>query len=195
MQGEKAAFRPCAYAEGALTHHGQTLVPRADRRHLRLEGGGRCVVEPADYSTVRSIAATLELPGSGPEGQMRRHLHSKRPKTRGKIRILHTVKDRPKQADARSCLGEWVDDTVVGAGPMCLLVLADRALRLLAARRCHHDSGSVSKAEVELLQGRPLETLTGVGQAVRRACRCHRCPLRRAVLLLRPPPSMAEANS
>ena len=43
---------------------------------------------------------------------------------------------------------------------MCLLVLADRAVRLLAARRCHHDSRSVSKAEVGLLQGRPLETLT-----------------------------------
>ncbi|QUC02579.1 hypothetical protein [Atopobium sp. oral taxon 416] len=33
-------------------------------------------------------------------------------------------------------------------------------MRLLAARRCHHDSGSVSKAEVGLLQGRPLKTLT-----------------------------------
>ena len=43
---------------------------------------------------------------------------------------------------------------------MCLLVLADRASRLLAARRCHHDSRSVFKAEVGLLQGRPLETLT-----------------------------------
>jgi hypothetical protein len=65
MQGEKAAFRPCACTEGALTHHGQTLVPGGDRRHLRLEGGGRCTVEPADYSTVRSLAAALDLPGSG----------------------------------------------------------------------------------------------------------------------------------
>ena len=104
MQGEKAAFRPCAYAEGALTHHGQTLVPGGDRRHLRLEGGGRCFVEPADYSTVRSIAAALDLPEAGPEGQVRHHLRrkgkqirSKRPKTRGKIRILHTVKERPKR--------------------------------------------------------------------------------------------------
>ena len=40
----------------------------------------------------------------------------------------------------------------MAAGPVCLLVLADRAARLLAARRCHHDSGSVSKAEVGLLQ-------------------------------------------
>jgi hypothetical protein len=166
MQGEKAAFRPCACTEGALTHHGQTLVPGADRRHLRLEGGGSGVVEPADYSTVRSVA-TLELPGSGPQGQVRHHLRrkgkrvrSKRPKTRGKIKILHTVDERPKQADARSRLEDLADDTLVAAGPMCLLVLADRASRLLAARRCYHDSGSVSKAEVGLLQGRPLETLT-----------------------------------
>jgi IS30 family transposase len=109
--------------------------------------------------TGRSIAA-LELSGSGPEGKMRRHLRSKGPKTKGKIEILHTVKERPKQADARSRLGEWVDDTLVAAGSVCLLVLADRASRLLVARRCHHVSGSVSKAEVGLLQGRPLETLT-----------------------------------
>ncbi|QUC03585.1 hypothetical protein [Atopobium sp. oral taxon 416] len=97
MQGEKAAFRPCAYAEGALAHHGQTLVPGGDRRHLRLEGGGRCTVEPLDYSTVRSIVTTLELPETGPEGKMRHHLRSKRPKTRGKIEILHSVKERPKR--------------------------------------------------------------------------------------------------
>jgi len=104
MQGEKAAFRPCACTEGALSHHGQTLVPGGDRLYLRLEGGGRCVVEPADYSTVRSIAAALELPGSGPEGQVRHHLRrkgkqvrSKRPKTRDKIEILHTVEERPKR--------------------------------------------------------------------------------------------------
>ena len=123
MQGEKAAFRPCACTEGALAHHGQTLVPGGDRRHLRLEGGGRCVVEPADYSTGRSVAA-LDLPGSGPEGKARHHLRrkgkrirSKGPKTKGKIEILHSVDERPKQADARSCLEEWADDTLVAAGP------------------------------------------------------------------------------
>ncbi|QUC04783.1 hypothetical protein [Atopobium sp. oral taxon 416] len=79
---------------------------------------------------------------------------------RGKIEILHSMEERPKQADERSYLGDWADDTLVAAGPVCLLVLADRAVRLLLAKRCHHDSGSVSKAEVGLLQGRPLETLT-----------------------------------
>ncbi|QUC04137.1 hypothetical protein [Atopobium sp. oral taxon 416] len=92
--------------------------------------------------TGRSVAVALELPESGREGQVRRHLRRKgkrirrkRPKTRGKIEILHTVKERPKQADARSRLGEGADDTLVAAGPVCLLVLADRAVRLLAAER------------------------------------------------------------
>jgi hypothetical protein len=104
MQGEKAAFRPCAYAEGALTHHGQTLVPGGDRLYLRLEGGVSCVVEPADYSAGRSVAAALDLPEACSEGQMRHHLRrkgkrirSKRPETRGKIEILHTVEERPKR--------------------------------------------------------------------------------------------------
>ena len=123
MQGEKEAFRPCACREGALTHHGQTLVLRGDRLYLRLEGGGRCVVEPTDYSIVRSIAAALELPEAGPEGQVWRHLRrkgkqirSKRPKTKGKIRISHSVKERPKQADERSRLGEGGGRHARGSG-------------------------------------------------------------------------------
>ncbi|QUC04723.1 hypothetical protein [Atopobium sp. oral taxon 416] len=46
--------------------------------------------------TGRSIAA-LDLSGSGPQGKMRRHLRRKGPKIRGKIEILHTVKERPKR--------------------------------------------------------------------------------------------------
>jgi len=47
--------------------------------------------------TGRSVAAALDLPGSGPQGQVRHHLRSKRPKTKGKIEILHSVKERPKR--------------------------------------------------------------------------------------------------
>ena len=97
-------------------------------------------------------------------GQMCRHLRrkgkrvrSKRPKTKGKVEISHSVKDRPKQADVGSYLGGWADDTLVAAGPVCLLALAGRASRLLAARRCHHDSVDVLKLELSL--GRPLKTI------------------------------------
>lgn len=133
---------------------------------LRLGNGGRCVVS---LSTIyREIhAGALDPPEAGPEGRVRRHLRrkgrrirGKRPETRGRIRISHTVEERPAEADARSRLGDWEDDTVVGPGPVCLLVLADRASRLLLAGRCRHDSASVSGAEVALLGGRPLETVT-----------------------------------
>ena len=85
---------------------------------------------------------------------------SKRPKTQGKVEISHSVKDRPKQADVGSLLGDWADDTLIGVGPVCLFVLTDRASRLLVARRCHHDSADVLKLELGHLLGRPLEMLT-----------------------------------
>jgi len=97
IKAEKEALRPYARTEGALTHHGQTLVPGADRRQAQARGWRQVRREPADYSTVRSIAAALEVSGSGPQGQVRRYLRSKRPKTRGKIEILRSVKDRPKR--------------------------------------------------------------------------------------------------
>ena len=97
MQGEKAAFRPCARTEGALTHHGQTLsLEQIDDISGSRVAAGASLSLPT-ILTGRSIAAALELPGSGPEGKMRRHLRSKRPKTRGKIEILHTVDERPKR--------------------------------------------------------------------------------------------------
>ncbi|QUC02281.1 hypothetical protein [Atopobium sp. oral taxon 416] len=85
---------------------------------------------------------------------------SKRPKTQGKVEISHSLKDRPKQADVGSHLGDWVDDTLIEVGPVCLLALANRASRLLVARRWHHDSADVLKAEIELLLDRSFKTIT-----------------------------------
>ena len=83
---------------------------------------------------------------------------SKRPKTQGKVEISHSLKDRPKQAAVGSHLGDWVDDTLIEVGPVCLFVLANRASRLLVARRCHHDSADVLK--LELFLDRSLKTIT-----------------------------------
>jgi hypothetical protein len=170
IKTEKEVLRPCAYAEGALAHRRQPLVPRADRRHLRLEGCGRCVVEPADYSTVRSIATALDLPEAGPQGQVRHHLRrkgkqvrSKRPKTRGKIEILHTVREVPKQAGERSRLGEGADDTLVAAGPVFLLVLADRAFRLLAAERATTTAGASPRPRSGCYRDVPLRRSLRIG--------------------------------
>ncbi|QUC04120.1 IS30 family transposase [Atopobium sp. oral taxon 416] len=134
-------------SDPALTQKVRLLIMD---RHWSLEeiddiSGSRVAAgAPLSLSTIyREVhAGALELPGSGPEGKVRRRLHRKGPKTRGKIRILRTVDERPKQADARSRLIEWADDTLVAAGPMCLLVLADRAVRLLAAERATTTAGA-----------------------------------------------------
>ncbi|RRF90608.1 MAG: hypothetical protein DUD39_18120 [Coriobacteriaceae bacterium] len=90
-------------SDPALTQKVRLLIMD---RHWSLEQiddiSGSRVVAGASLSlptilTGRSVAATLDLPGSGPQGQVRRHLRSKRPKTRDKIEILHSVKERPKR--------------------------------------------------------------------------------------------------
>ena len=165
MQGEKAAFRPCAYAEGALTHHGQTLVPGGDRLYLRLEGGGRCTVEPLDYSIGRSrlpsrcrksapkarCGATCAGRGSRSAARGLRLKARSRSYTawmRGPSRPMRGLASKSGQT-TRS----WQRSRV-----------SARACRQGSEAACrgksHHDSGSVSKAEVGLLQGCPLETLT-----------------------------------
>jgi len=115
-------------------------------------------------------AGALDLPEAGSEGKMRRHLRRKgkqirrkRLKTRGKIEILHTVKERPKQADERSCLGDWADDTLIGVGPVCLLVLADRALRLLAAERATTTAGASLRPPSGCYRDAPLRRSLRIG--------------------------------
>ncbi|RRF97785.1 MAG: hypothetical protein DUD39_13065 [Coriobacteriaceae bacterium] len=57
------------HSDSALAHRKTSVDPQADRLYLRLEYGVSCVVEPLDYSAVRPVAATLELPGVPPSAQ------------------------------------------------------------------------------------------------------------------------------
>ena len=136
------------------------LAPQADRRHLRLEYGVSCVVELLDYSAGRPRPPPSSCQVCHHLRRKGKRICSKRPKTQGKVEISHSLKDRPKQADVGSHLGDWVDDTLIEVGSVCLLALANRASRLLVARRCHHDSADVLKLELGHLLGRPLEMLT-----------------------------------
>ncbi|RRF98182.1 MAG: hypothetical protein DUD39_11000 [Coriobacteriaceae bacterium] len=138
----------------------RALVPQAGRRHLRLEYGVSCVVELLDYSAGRPRPPPSSCQVCHHLRRKGKRICSKRPKTQGKVEISHSLKDRPKQADVGSHLGDWVDDTLIEVGPVCLFALANRASRLLVARRWHHDSADVLKAELGHLLGRPFETIT-----------------------------------
>lgn len=134
---------------------------------FRLERGGRCVVS---FSTIyRAVnAGELDPPQAAPEERVRGRLRRRgrrprrgREETRGRIKVGHEVSERPREADARSRLGDWEDDTVVGPTPACLVTMTDRASRLLVGGRARaHSSAEVAKVEVRALAGRPLETVT-----------------------------------
>lgn len=80
---------------------------------------------------------------------------------RGRIRVQHELAERPEEARARSRLGDWEADTVVGPGGACLVTLVDRASRLLVGGLCAARSiAEVGDAMVAALEGRPLETVT-----------------------------------
>ena len=134
---------------------------------FRLERGGRCVVSFATiYRAVN--AGELDPPRATPADRTRGRLRrgGRRPRrgreeTRGKIRVDHEVSERPREADARSRLGDWEDDTVVGPTPACLVTMTDRASRLLVGGKARaRSSAEVAKVEVRALAGRPLETVT-----------------------------------
>ncbi|MEE8677913.1 MAG: hypothetical protein SOH63_05645, partial [Olsenella sp.] len=78
-------------------------------------------------------------------------------------------------------LGDWEDDTVVGPGSACLLVLADRASRLLLAGRCRHDSASVSRCR-SIVFGKPLCTKrSSLPHTLAESSFCSLTPLKRAL--------------
>lgn len=133
----------------------------------RLERGGRCVVS---FSTIcRAVNAgepdpPQAAPEEGARGRLRRG--GRRPgrgreETRGRIKADHEVSGRPREADARSRLGDREDDAVVGPAPACPVTMTDRASRPLVGGRARaHGSAEVAKAEARALAGRPLETVT-----------------------------------
>ncbi|MDB1726144.1 IS30 family transposase [Enterococcus avium] len=81
--------------------------------------------------------------------------------TRGKIRITHSIHDRPKSADDRSEFGHWEADTVAGkTGGACLVTLTDRKSRfLLAGKAPRKKAAYVSEKMIELLSSIPNEVV------------------------------------
>lgn len=80
--------------------------------------------------------------------------HSKdHTETRGKIRITHTIHERPEAAEKRSEIGHWEADTVAGkTGGACLVTLTDRKSRFLLAGKVQKKKAQyVCEMMIELL--------------------------------------------
>ena len=105
--------------------------------------------------TRRGLAKRLRRKGKGPRkrGEEQR---------RGKIRVPHSIDERPPEAEARSRLGDWELDTVAGrVGGPCLVTCVDRRSRyLVGGLAASKSSADVAAVLASSLAGQPLGTLT-----------------------------------
>ena len=110
---------------------------------------------PELRASARGIKARLRHRGK------RRHRAGGPEERRGKIPGTRPISERPAEAEARSRLGDWEGDTVVGrGGGACLVTLVDRRSGLLeGGRAAAHTKAAVAEAEAAALAGHP-ETRT-----------------------------------
>lgn len=117
----------------------------------------RSLDPPGLAGTKRGIRSALRHRGK------RRHAAGGPEERRGTIPGMRSISERPGEAEARTRLGDWEADTVVGkgAGP-CLVTLVDRASGLLEGGRAEsHTKTAVADVEIAALsRQRAVETVT-----------------------------------
>lgn len=105
----------------------------------------------------------------GNRGARRKLRHKGKPRRgkgrqdrRGKLNAEYDIRQRPEDANARTRLGDWEADTVIGKlGGACLLTLVDRKSRFLLCRKMDRNgSKELAEAMVAALQGHPVHTIT-----------------------------------
>ena len=123
-----------------LTFH---WSPEQIANRLRMEKSSVQVSYATIYRGIYSHDLEVAPLSKGQRGmaQKLRHRGKKRHKRgeeerRGKIPISHPLEERPAEANARSEIGHWEADTVVGkAGGACLITLTDRKSRFLLGKK------------------------------------------------------------
>lgn len=138
---------------------------------LRLEG----YANPISYQTIyRAIYAGLfdtkeQKRSEGNRGMKRRLRHKGKPRKtknpdsrRGKMAISHSIEERPEAANARTRMGDWEADTVIGrAGGPRLVTLVDRRSRYLLCRKAASEKKDVvAQTMIDCLRGHPCESIT-----------------------------------
>ncbi len=81
---------------------------------------------------------------------------------RGKIKIIHQLEERPKEANERKRIGDWEADTMMGKiGKACLITLVDRkSLFTKAVKSPQKTAGNVRDGIIACLKNEPCNTIT-----------------------------------
>lgn len=81
---------------------------------------------------------------------------------RGKMKISHELSERPKEANERSRIGDWEEDTVIGKpGGPCLVTSVDRKSRYLVGGKAENKrASSVTAVILKAHKDLPVHTIT-----------------------------------
>jgi len=117
--------------------------------------------EKLSHNTIYRAVKNKELPDITPKTHLRRHGKHKNARTQA-IKPIHTIHDRPAEAETRERIGDLEGDTVYGAiGKGCLVTLVDRRSRMLYAAKSHsRDSQLIEEAFRTSLDGVNVKTIT-----------------------------------
>jgi len=118
--------------------------------------------EGLSHSTIYLAIKKKRLPGYTRKTHLRRRGKRKNVHNTKVIHPIHTIHDRPKEANLRSRLGDFEGDTIYGAiGKGCLVTLVDRASRrLYAVSVPSRDSDVVKNAFATALDGVEVKSIT-----------------------------------
>lgn len=136
--------------------------PEQISNRLKLEENEFSISYSSIYRGIYSGEFDQFLPGDKKATRKLRHRGKTRKKagsieTRGKIKVTHTIHERPKEAESRNVMGHWEADTVIGKkGSATLLTMVDRASRFLLAGKLEGNKSTLLKDKmIEVLQTVP----------------------------------------
>lgn len=136
---------------------------------LRWEGSGFRISCHTIYRAIYAGMFDERKRSKGNRGAIRKLRHRGKSRhtkdyteRRGKIVISNPLSQRPEVANARSRLGDWEADTVIGrTSKPCLLTLVDRKSRFLFGCKCAKKrSDLVSLAMIDCLKEQPHHSIT-----------------------------------
>lgn len=144
---------------------GEQWSPEQIEGRLRLELGASPVSDTTIYRAIRDGRFDACIGGRKASRRLRHKGKRRRaPGTerRGKIKVAHSIDERPVAADSRSELGHWEADTVAGTlNSACLVTLVDRMSGLLVGGKSERKaSAEVNGVMTASLRNQPRKSVT-----------------------------------
>jgi transposase, IS30 family len=132
----------------------ESWSPEQISNRLSYEETGYQISYTTIYRAIQAGEFDMYLPGDKKASRKLRHRGKTRRtkgriETRGKIKVTHTIHERPCEADNRKVIGHWEADTVVGkTNSACIVTMVDRASRYLLADQIQAKKSDLVKEKI-----------------------------------------------